>query len=325
MTVDWRDELADDGLVEVVADDRASAGPTNRELGPAAVREFQQARVAARPGPPVASVTGLRIGDGLAGRLYRPDPGGGNALTVFLHGGMWTIGGLDSHDRLCRRMALATGSAVLAVDYRRAPEHPAPAAVDDAVAAVSWASARRAELAGNGRCPLLVAGDSSGGNLAALACLRLRDQGAALVDAQVLAYPNTDLTLSRPSTREKAAGWGITTDDIAWGVEFWVPDPARRADPAVSPLLEPDLGGLPAALVVTAKHDPLRDEGEAYAARLEAAGTPVLLRREPAMIHGFLTLDTRSPAAAAAGQRVFEDMARLIALLGPQAVEAVED
>jgi len=313
VTDDWRDLLADAELVEIVEDDRASAGPTSRELGPVAVRELQRARVAARPaGPPVASVTDLRIADSIDGRLYRPAPGVGVALTVFLHGGMWTIGGLDSHDRLCRRMALATGSAVLAVDYRRAPEHPAPAAVDDAVAAIVWASARRAELAGDGQCSLLVAGDSSGGNLAALACLRLRDQEAALPDVQVLIYPNTDLTLSLPSTRQKATGWGITTDAIAWGIEFWVPDAARRADPAVSPLSEPDLGGLPSALIVTAEHDPLRDEGEAYAARLEAAGTPVLLRREPAMIHGFLTLDTRSPAAAAAGERVFDDMTRLI-------------
>jgi acetyl esterase len=305
--------LADAGLVKVVEDDRASAGPTWRELGPVAVRELQRARVAARPaGPPVADVTDLRIAGSIDGRLYRPAPGGGVSLTVFLHGGMWTIGGLGSHDRLCRRMALATGSSVLAVDYRRAPEHPAPAAVDDAVAAVLWASARRAELAGDGQCPLLVVGDSAGGNLTALACLRLRGEKPALPDVQVLIYPNTDLTLSLPSTRQKATGWGITTDVIAWGIEFWVPDAARRADPVVSPLFEPDLGGLPTALIVTAEHDPLRDEGEAYAARLEAAGTPVLLRREPAMIHGFLNLDTRSPAAAAAGQRIFDDMTRLI-------------
>ena len=313
VTDDLRDMLADAGLVEFVEDDRASAGPTCREVGPVAVREFQQARIASRPaGPPVESVTDLRIAGSIDGRLYRPTPGNGTALTVFLHGGMWTIGGLESHDRLCRRMALATGSAVLAVDYRRAPEHPAPAAVDDAVAAILWASARRAELAGDGRCPLLIAGDSSGGHLAALACLRLRSQEAALPDVQVLINPNTDLTLSLPSTRQKGVGWGITTDDIAWGIEGWVPDAGRRADPAVSPLFEPDLGGLPTALIVTAEHDPLRDEGEEYAARLEAAGTPVLLRRESGMIHGFIGLDTRSPAAAAAGQRVFDDMTRLI-------------
>jgi acetyl esterase len=313
VTDDWRDVLADAGLVEVVEGDRASSGPTWREIGPVAVRAAQQARVASRPaGPAVASVTDLRIADRMDGRLYRPTAEGAAALTVFLHGGMWTIGSLDSHDRLCRRMARATGSAVLAVDYRRAPEHPAPAAVDDAAAAVLWAAARRAELAGDGSCPLLVAGDSSGGNLAALACLRLRDQKAALPHAQVLIYPNTDLTLSQPSVTEKAAGWGISIDDITWGIEFWVPDAARRGDPVVSPLFEPDLAGLPTALIVTAEHDPLRDEGEAYAAALEAAGTPVLLRREPAMIHGFLTLDTLSPAAAAAGERVFDDMSRLI-------------
>ncbi len=313
VTDDLRDMLADAGLVEFVEDDRASAGPTCREVGPVAVREFQQARIASRPaGPPVESVTDLRIAGSIDGRLYRPTPGNATALTVFLHGGMWTIGGLDSHDRLCRRMALATGSAVLAVDYRRAPEHHAPAAVDDAVAAILWASPRRAELAGDGRCPLLVAGDSSGGNLAALACLQLRSLEAAFPDVQVLINPNTDLTLSLPSTRQKGVGWGITTDDIAWGIEGWVPDSGRRADPAVSPLFEPDLGGLPTALIVTAEHDPLRDEGEEYAARLEAAGTPVLLRRESGMIHGFIGLDTRSPAAAAAGQRVFDDMTRLI-------------
>ena len=305
--------LADAGLVEFVESDRASVGPTWRELGPVAARELQQARAASRPaGQAVASVTDLRIAGGIDARLYRPVAGHAAALTVFLHGGMWTVGSLDSHDRLCRRMALATGSAVLAVDYRRAPEHPAPAAVDDAVAAILRASTGRAELAGDGKCPMLVAGDSSGGNLAALACLRIREEREALPDGQVLIYPNTDLTLSRPSARQKAIGWGITTDVIAWGAEFWVPDPARRADPAVSPLFEPDLGGLPTALIVTAEHDPLRDEGEAYAARLDAAGTPVLLRREPAMIHGFLNLDMQSRAAAAAGERIFDDMTRLI-------------
>jgi acetyl esterase len=305
--------LADAGLVQVVEADRASAGPTWRELGPVAARELQQARVASRPaGPAVASVTDLRIADGIDARLYRPAAGHAAALAVFLHGGMWTVGSLDSHDRPCRRMALATESAVLAIDYRRAPEYPAPAAVDDAVAAILWASAGRAELAGDGNCPLLVVGDSSGGNLATLACLRIRDQKRALPAAQVLIYPNTDLTLSLPTAREKASGWGITTDIIAWGAEFWVPDAARRADPAVSPLFEPDLGGLPPAAIVTAEHDPLRDEGEAYAARLEAAGTPVFLRREPAMIHGFLNLDIQSPAAAAAGERIFDDMTRLI-------------
>ncbi len=129
----------------------------------------------------------------------------------------------------------------------------------------------------------------------------------------MLIYPNTDLTLSQPSIKEKATGWSVTTDVIAWGIDCWVPEALRRADPAISPLFEPNLAGLPMALIVTAEHDPLRDEGEKYAARLEAAGTPVIARREPGMIHGFLTLDTRSTAAGAAGQRIFNDMTRLIA------------
>jgi acetyl esterase len=149
---------------------------------------------------------------------------------VFLHGGMRTVGDLESHDRLCRRLALATGTAVVSVDYRRAPEHPWPAAVDDSVEAIRWAAAGPIACGG----PLVVMGDSSGGNLAALACLRLRDEGEPLPAAQVLAYPDTDLTLSHPSVRAKATGWGLSADDVMWGVEGWVPDPARRGDPAFS-------------------------------------------------------------------------------------------
>ena len=129
--------------------------------------------------------------------------------------------------------------------------------------------------------------------------------------AQILAFPNTDLTLSRPSVTAKATGWGLSADDVAWGAELWVPDPALRADPTVSPLYATDLSGLPPAIIVTAEHDPLRDEGDLYAARLAAAGVPVQHRCEPKMIHGFLTLDTVSPAAAQAAERLFADIARL--------------
>jgi acetyl esterase len=130
--------------------------------------------------------------------------------------------------------------------------------------------------------------------------------------AQVLAFPNTDLTLAQPSATEKAAGWGLSADDVAWGAELWVPDPAMRAHPKVSPLHATDLSGLPVAVIVTAEHDPLRDEGDLYAARLAAAGVPVRHRCEPKMIHGFLTLDTVSPAGAQAGERLFADIARLL-------------
>ena len=137
-------------------------------------------------------------------------------------------------------------------------------------------------------------------------------EGGPVPDAQVLVYPNTDLTLSQPSVSEKGTGWGLLADDVAWGAGQWVPDAAQRADPTVSPLHATDLTGLPPALVITAEHDPLRDEGEAYAARLAAAGVPTTYRREQRMIHGFLTLDTVSPAAAAAGNRLFADIARML-------------
>src|ERR1700722_19251703 len=172
-----RASLAAEGLAGGGREVRRSAAPPARETGAAAMREASAARAASRPrGPELAVVSDLTAGEGLRLRLYRPalEP---RPLTLYLHGGGFVIGDLESHDAICRRLAHFGDVAVLAVDYRRAPEHPAPAAVDDAVAAILWASARRAELAGDGRCPLLIAGDSSGGHLAALACLRLRSQG----------------------------------------------------------------------------------------------------------------------------------------------------
>ncbi|WP_079198382.1 alpha/beta hydrolase [Streptomyces sp. CB03911] len=308
-------QLADAELAAFVRAVRQDPGLPARAVGAAELRLAQSLRAEARPpGPEVAHVEDLTVGAAAVGaRLYRPSATV-RPLVVFLHGGMWTIGGLESHDRACRRLALGTGAAVLSVDYRRAPEHPWPAAVDDCVDVVRWAVAGGTRGAGAAG-PTVVMGDSAGGNLAALACLRLRDGGEPLPAAQILLYPNTDLTLSLPSTRSKAEGWGLTTDDVAWGAEQWVPDPSLRAAPEVSPLHAVDLGGLPPAVVITAEHDPLRDEGDAYAARLAAADVPVGHRCEAGMVHGFLTLDTLSPAAAAAGERAFADVADLLAKL----------
>jgi acetyl esterase len=200
----------------------------------------------------------------------------------------------------------SAGVTVVAVDYRRAPEHPWPAAVDDAVDVVRWAAAEPG-LGG----PLAVMGDSAGGNLATLACLRLRDEGGPLPSLQVLACPNTDLTLSQPSVRTKGSGWALDADAVAWGAELWVPDPARRSDGSVSPLFA-SLRGLPPAVVVTAEHDPLRDEGDAYAARLAEAGVEVRHRCEMGQLHGFITMDSFSPRAATAGERLFADVAELL-------------
>ena len=156
---------------------------------------------------------------------------------------------------------------------------------------------------------MAVAGDSAGGTLATLACLRLRDElPGALPRLQVLVYANTDLTGAHPSMREKATGYGLEAAAVRFFNAQWVPDPARWGDPDVSPLRAPDLSGLPGALIVTAEHDPLRDEGEAYAVRLRQAGVDVECRREPGLIHNFLMLDEVSPACAAAADRLSSDV-----------------
>ena len=293
------DPSIDPGLAAWLRELNAAAGPPARERGVAALRRPRE-----RPrGPELPRVCDLVIPGSppLPVRLYRavmaPRP-----LVVFLHGGMWLLGDLDTHDRTCRRLARGAGVAVLAVDHRRAPEHPWPAAVDDAVRAVRWA-------AEHGGTDVAVAGDSSGGNLAALACLRLRDAGEPLPAAQVLICPNTDLTLGRPSVRTKGHGWGLDVDDLAWAVELWVRPPLTPADPRVSPLHAPDLSGLPPAVVVTAEHDPLRDEGDAFAARLATAGVAVRHRCETGLVHGFIQgLDRVSPVAAAAAERLYADV-----------------
>jgi acetyl esterase len=274
----------------------------------AALREGTLARAATRArGPEMDTVADLSAG-GVGVRLYRPVADAA-PVVVYLHGGGWTIGGIETHDRVCRRLADGAGCAVLSVDYRLAPEHPWPASVDDAVAVLRWvAGAGRAEL-GATTGAVAVAGDSAGGTLAALACLRLRDEHPeSLPDVQVLINANTDLTGGQPSMHEKATGWGLEASMIRFFNSQWVPDEDRWSYPGVSPLWSPDVSGLPAALVITAEHDPLRDEAEAYAERLRAAGVTVHLRREPGLIHNFIMLDEVSPACAAAADRIVADV-----------------
>ena len=244
--------------------------------------------------------------DGRAARLYRPTPHA-SALVLYFHGGGWVFGDLETHDRACRRLAAGSGVCVLALDYRRAPEHPWPAAVDDAVAALRWIGSGPPQL--QAPTAVGVAGDSAGGTIAALACVRLRDEEPAMLpDVQLLIYANTDLSNSGASMLEKGHGFGLDVADIEWFNAQWVPDPALLKDPRISPLFVSDLSGLPAAIVITAEHDPLRDQGEAYAARLQTAGVPTSTRREPGMVHNFMLWDTISPACAAAADRVAADL-----------------
>jgi acetyl esterase len=248
---------------------------------------------------------------GVPVRLYVPS-GEPAALLVYLHGGGWTIGSLEGHDALCRAIGDGAGVRILSVGYRLAPEHPWPAAVDDAVAVLRWVAIGPSQLGGT---PTRsgVAGDSSGGALAALACQRLRDRDpVALPDVQILLCPNTDLDADTPSMREKAVGFGLDAELVRWFARQWVPDPERWTDPRVSPLRAEDLSGLPRALVVTAEHDPLRDEGEAYARRLAEAGVTTTLRRDLGVVHNPIMLARVSPACADALRRVIADVRTLL-------------
>lgn len=257
------------------------------------------------PGPEMTRVADLDA-DGVPVRLYVPD-GEPPGLIVHLHGGGWAIGSIETHDRLCRQLAAGTGARVISVGYRLAPEHPWPAAVDDAVAVLRW-------VAGGPGGRVAVSGDSAGGTLATLACLRLRDAApAALPAAQILLSANTDLAAETESIRTKGRGFAPDARLVRWFNAQWVPDPARWRDPDVSPLRADDLRGLPPALVITAEHDPLRDEAEQYAARLAAAGVTTTLRRELGVIHNPVMLADVSPACAAALARVIADVRVMLA------------
>jgi acetyl esterase len=251
---------------------------------------------ARRPPPelPVPAIGGARdvtcrtAAGSVPARLYAPPGAASSALVVFFHGGGFVFGSLDSHyDVTCRALCAGAGCHVLSVDYRLAPEHPFPAAVLDADLALDWAAAEAAALGADPR-RIVLAGGSAGGNLAAVAALRARDRGGPRACGQLLFYPVTDAPGPTPSYRDFAEGFYLTRADMDWFWRQYVPDPARGTDPAAAPLRAPDLAGLPPALVATAGHDPLRDEAEAYAARLRQAGVPVLLQRYPGMIHGFL-------------------------------------
>jgi acetyl esterase len=294
--------FADAELEEFVRQASAPAGP----FDVSAMRRGGAERARLRPpGPEMYEVRELRIA-ALPARLYRPQAVPG-PLLVYLHGGGWTIGSLDTHDRVCRMLAAMSSVQILAIDYRLAPEHPWPASVDDAVTVLRWVAQRPVELELEGAVG--VAGDSAGGTLAALACLRVRDDHAeALPDLQVLLCPNTDLAGTHPSMREKAVGWSLDAEAVRFFNSQWVADERRWANPGVSPLHAPDLAGLPPALILTAEHDVLRDEGEAYADRLRQAGVPVHLRREPGLVHNFVMLDYLSPACANAFGRVAVDV-----------------
>ncbi|WP_327287790.1 alpha/beta hydrolase [Streptomyces sp. NBC_01198] len=228
-------------------------------------------------------------GGELALRVYRPRAERQLPLLLYYFGGGWTLGSIDTADILCRTLAAEAGCLVATVGYRLAPEHPFPAAVHDCHTALRWVAAHAAEIGADpGR--IAVGGDSAGGNLAAAVTLLARGDAAVQLVGQLLVYPNTDQLADDASMRDNADPWLFNLHSVAWYTRHYLANPADAADPLASPLRADDLGGLPPALVITAEYDPLRDQGEAYARRLAAAGVPVELTRYPGMVHGFFAM-----------------------------------
>lgn len=238
-------------------------------------------------------------------RIYWPVDGtSGLAVVVFFHGGGFTLCNLDTHDRMCRDLCRDANAVVVSVDYRLAPEHPYPAAVEDAYAAVCWAADHAHELGGDA-ARLSVAGDSTGGNLAAVAALVARDRGGPSIAFQLLIYPVTDSRMATPSYRENGEGFFLTREHMRWYWTQYLTDPADGDQPYASPLRAPDLSGLPPAHIITAEHDPLRDEGEAYGARLRDAGVAVTVRRVEGAFHGFFGFGQVWDIASATASETF--------------------
>lgn len=280
----------------------AAPDPDYAVLTPQQARAAMHARVAPMlaAAPPFADITELSCpgpGGAIALRLLRPDTPGPHPVILFLHGGGWVVCDLDTHQPLAAALARGSGAAVLMVDYRLAPEHPFPAAIGDCAAALDWLRSEGSQH-GLDTSRIAVAGDSAGGNLAAVLARQIRDDGDTLA-GQYLIYPVTDLPdPQRYQSYIDNDSYGLTTAAMAW---YWSSYAGAAVPDADSvPMLASDLSGLAPALVQTAQYDVLRDEGEAYAARLAAAGVPVSLARHPGMIHGFLSLADMVPGAAAA-------------------------
>ena len=231
-------------------------------------------------------------------------------VIVYYHGGGWVVGSIDESETLGRKLAERTSCAVVLVDYRLAPEHRYPVAVDDSYAALEWAAEHMNEIAG-GEVPLIVAGDSAGGNLSAVMSLRARDRNGPNIAMQVLIYPVTDANFDRPSYLDPENQLMLTRDSMIWFFDHYIPDTAQRTEPEASPIYAEDLSGLPPAVVLTAEHDPLRDEGEEYAQRLEDAGVEVELQRHLGQMHAFFAL-LMLPGSERGMQQVVKAIRRLV-------------
>jgi acetyl esterase len=246
---------------------------------------------------------------GLAMRLYRPAEGV-LPIALFLHGGGWTLNDLDTHDRLCRRIARRSGWLLASLDYRRAPEHQHPAALEDALLAYRWLLDNAKRIACDASRVALV-GESSGATTAACLTLLLRDLGAQLPVLQILAYPITDMSDRWPSYAERGKGYTLDGEFVQWSLKNYVPTGHDPSDPYLFPLSVDDLSGLAPTLILTAEFDPLRDEGVAYAQKLAAAGVAVEHIHAEDQMHSFLLLDRAVPRAGALIDRLADALADL--------------
>ena len=253
---------------------------------------------------PVGAVDDLEL-PGPAGplpaRRYRPPGEGPHPTIVFFHGGGFVIGDVDTHDNQCRTLCRDVGAVVLSVGYRLAPETPWPGPVEDCLAATRWAGAHLDELGGE-PAAVAVAGDSAGGNLAAVVAQRVRDEGGPALAAQLLIYPGVDMDDDEeryPSYTANGEGYFLTAADMRWFADNYAAAAPDRRDPGISPLYG-DLAGLPPAVVTTAEYDPLHDQGAAYAHALEDAGVPVVHLDFAGLIHGYFDMARLSPACAEA-------------------------
>ncbi|MGH3521147.1 MAG: alpha/beta hydrolase [Haloechinothrix sp.] len=279
--------------------------------------------LAERPQPPVKVIPVGRVEDRLVPgpaaapevpvRIYWPEESDVDLpVVVFFHGGGWVICDLDSHDQLCRAMTNATGAIVMSVDYRRAPEDRFPAAAEDAYAVARWVVDNAGSLGGD-PSRVAVAGDSSGGNLAAATTLMSRDRGGPELAFQLLIYPALDHAQDTVSYQDNAHGYFVTADHLRWYWEQYLGDEGDGKHPYASPLRAADCSSLPPAHIITAEYDPLRDEGEAYGQRLSEAGVPVQVRRCDGMFHGFVSMADHLPDAAMAGAAAFSALRTALA------------
>jgi len=287
--------------------DPAAVALRDQDLG-AARAQFDVADQFAFPEPdPMAKIEDVMVNGTLRIRRYLPDPDAAG-LILFFHGGGFVFGSIESHDGVARHLAALTGMPVASVDYRLAPEHPFPAAVEDAITALEWAVTEEGAAGG----PLAVAGDSAGGTLAAIAAITARDRGMGL-RGQLLLYPATDHDPEAPSVSRFGEGYFLTQEDLLWFADQLAIPPEPEPPWWASPILA-DLEGVAPAIVAVAGYDPIRDWGISFAEKLRASGVPVALRDYPDMIHGFVSFGQLAPSTLVATDDLFRGFARLLAI-----------